>query len=702
MTSRFRTSPVTNRLGTLALLCMVACDFSALTPPPAPSGEVDSGPREDTGIDFPDSGISSGDLVVTRVVPGHGPFVGGNSAIVRGGGFTDASVVSVGGRLVQPADTRRLDNNRIAIVLPPGEPGRADVTVQVGDVEATLEDGYLYDTFYVEPNRGATSGGTFVNILGVGEPFADGDTVMFGVRPCTDVVVVSGTRMTCRTPAAVVGSVDVTLVRAADDSATTVEDGFEYYESSDPFNGGLGGGPIEGTLNINVIDATTGAPVDGAFVLLGEDLTTEHQGLTNLMGQITFSGPDVAPPETVHAAKHCYEKTSFVAFDARDVTIFLVPWMDPMCGDPGDPPPPGPGRNGAFVSGELVFLGPNELAPNPWEIIPPAREGWERAAYVYTTQRCAGDSFGCRNPDPGLAGGQPRVLEAPLGDRGYPYRIFVRPEAFAIYAMAGLENRSTGEFLPYAMGVARNILAGPSEEVTGVEIIMNIPLDHFLDVRLDEIPGPGRSGPDRFVAGADIDLGGEGLIVRRVATERIDVSRSRSNERPFRFFAQPALLGALSDGRYRVEASWVTGDFDADPSTHVVRRGLRDVDTEVLANGFLGIPTATAPAYGERLPSDRVLRWEADGGAPPDLHLVLMIGGDGNPAWRMFVPGSQTSAPIPNLSTIPEITDISTGFVTWAVYAIAIPGFDFNEVTYADLSQRRWSAWALDIYLAQR
>jgi hypothetical protein len=97
-----------------------------------------------------------------------------------------------------------------------------------------------------------------------------------------------------------------------------------------------------------------------------------------------------------------------------------------------------------------------------------------------------------------------------------------------------------------------------------------------------------------------------------------------------------------------------------------------------------------------------VLRWEADGGAPPDLHLVLMIGGDGNPAWRMFVPGSQTSAPIPNLATIPEITDISTGFVTWAVYAIAIPGFDFNEVTYADLSQRRWSAWALDIYLAQR
>lgn len=689
----------------LPLLALVAglagCDFSALTPPPPPSDEVDAG-NVDAPTTFPDSGIASGDLQITRVVPGHGPFVGGNAAIVRGGGFADGAVVTVGGRAVQPADTRLLDSNRLAIVLPPGEPGRADVTVQVGDAETTLPDGYRYDTFYVEPSRGATSGGTFVNVLGTGEPFAEGDTITFGGQPCTDLEVVSGTRITCRTPPGPVATVDAELTRAADASVTLVEDAFEYYESSDPFAGGLGGGPIEGTLNINVIDATTGAPVDEAFVILGEDLETEHQGLTNLLGQITFSGPDVLPPVTVHAAKHCYEKTSFVAFDARDVTIFLVPWMDPMCGEGGDPPPPGPGRNGAFVSGELVFLGPNELAPNPWDIIPNERPGWERAAYVYTTQRCAGDSFSCLNPDPGLAGGQPRVLEEPLGERGYPYRIFVRPEAFAVYALAGLENQSTGEFLPYAMGVARNVLAGPGEEVTDVNLIMNIPLDHYLDVRLTDIPGPGRTGPDRFVASADIDLGGEGLIVRRSMNARVDVARARTTERPFRFFAQPALLGDLTDGRYRVEASWVTGDFDADPSTHIVRNGIREVDAEVVADGFLGIPTATSPAFGERIPTDRVLRWEADGGAPPDLHLVLMIGGDGNPAWRMFVPGDQTAAPIPNLSSIPEISDISSGFITWAVYAIAIPGFDFDEVSYADLSQRRWSAWALDIYTAQR
>ncbi|MEM9069068.1 MAG: IPT/TIG domain-containing protein [Myxococcota bacterium] len=684
-----------------ALVLVLGCtDPSTLTPPPEPNATE----AEDAGTDTnrpPDTGIGGTGLLVTRVVPGHGPFIGGNSAIVRGSGFVDGAVVTVGGRMVQPADTRVIDPNRLAIVLPAGEPGPADVTVSVDDAEATLPDGYLYDSIYVEPTRGATSGGTFVNIVGSSVGFEEGDRVTFGGSDCEDVEVVSGDRITCRTPPGAVSTVDVSVIRN-DGSEITIEDGFEYFDSSDPFNGGLGGGPIEGTINVTVLNAGTGEPVDEAFVILGENTATEHQGLTNLLGQISFSGPDVVAPALITAAKFCFEKTSFVSFDARDVTIFLVPWQDPMCGMGGDPPPPGPGRNGSFVSGELVFLGPNELGPNPWDIVPPPREGWERVSYVYTTQPCAGDDFGCLSPDPGLGGGQPRVLETPLGSRGYPFRIFVRPAAFAVYAMAGLENRTTGEFLPYVMGVARNILVGPGDEVENVEIIMNIPLDHFLDVELADIPGPGRTGPDRFVASADIDLGGEGLIVRRVANARIDVVRQRGTERPFRFFAQPALLGALEDGRYRVETSWVTGDFDADPSTHRVRNGIREVDTVITVGEFLGVPVATSPGFGERIPSDRVLRWETDGGETPDFHLVLIIGGDGNPAWRMFVRGDQQEAPIPNLETIPGINDISRGFITWAVFAISIPGFDFNEVSYADLNDRAWSAWAIDVFTAQR
>ena len=657
---------------------------------------------QDASTAFPDTGIGATTLIVSRVVPEHGPFSGGNTALVRGAGFTEDSFVEVGGRLVQPAETVLIDANRLQITLPAGEPGPADVTVRVGARETTLPGGYTYDQLAVEPTQGPVSGGTVLDIQGSGTAFEEGDQVFIGGVACDALEIVSATRLSCRTPPSPVGTFDVELRRAVDGSAIVVEDGFTYFDSTDPFGGGLGGGPAEGSINISVIDAFTGLPVPDAYVVLGDDFETEHQGPTNVLGQVSFFGEDVIGDLTVHIAKHCYEKTSFVAFDAKDVTTFLTPWTDPMCGMGGGLPPAGRGVRGAFVSGELIFFGPNELGPNPWDNIPPPRDNEVKVAYVFTTQRCAGDSPSCRNPDPSLGGAKHRVLETDVGTRGYPYRIFARPASLAVYALAGVEHQITGEFTPYVMGVGRNVLAGPGDEVEGVEIIMNIPLDHTLDVRLEDIPQEARTGPDRFRVNADLDLGGEGFITRFINGEAMDTIRRRSGaEQTFRLFAQPALLGALEDGRYRIQAGWVTGDFDGDPSTEVVRTGVREVDREVVIGDFLGIPQAVTPDFGERIPEDRVLRWESDG-PPADLHVVLMTGGDGNPAWRHFVPGDVYEAPVPDFSKIPELSDISSGFVTWVVFAVRIPGFDFDEFSYRFLNSRYWSAWAVDVFTAQQ
>lgn len=685
------------------LLGAGACDGpQLLTPPPDPESDGGMPDLGDPDLPLPDTGVGGDELRISRVSPNHGPFVGGNSALVRGAGFTDDEVlVRVGGRLVQPADTERINRNRIAIVLPAGEPGSADVTVTQGDEEVVLRDGYHYDSFYVEPNRGATSGGTVITILGSGTTFAEGDVVRIGPTPCDDVVVVSETRIECSVPAGTPGAVDVT-VESGDDELT-IEEAFEYYDSADPFGGGLGGGAITNTINVTVVDAFAGLPVPDAYVMLGDDPAAPiDAGATSLLGQITFSGDHVVAPATIHVAKDCFEKTTFVSFDASDVTIFLVPWLDPACGamGPGELPP-GRGILGSFVGGELVFPGPNEFGPNPWDIVPPAREGWERVAYVATTQRCTSDA--CRNPSPNAGGGLRRVDERLEGERGYPFRIFTRPAAFAVYAIAGLENLSTREFRPFVMGVARDVVVGPGDEVRGLEILMDIPLDHFLDVRLEGLPEPARLGPDTFELTANVDLGGEGFIVRRDGSDqRIDILQSRLGTSAFRFFAQPALLGELGNGRLRVEASWGTGDFVSDPSTNVVLSRVRDVDSEVTARGWVGIPQASAPGFGEPIPEDRVIRWEAEGGVPADFHYITMVGEDGNPAWRMFVPGDQFEAPLPDFSSIDGLADITAGVVSWSITSIRIPGFDFNEVSYSDLNRRSWVAWSSDLFTAQR
>ncbi len=661
---------------------------------------VDAGERPDTGPGFRDGGgIGRTDLSLARVVPDHGPFTGGNQVVLRGSGFDDQAQATFGTHDVQPADHRLIDPRRLAVVVPAGDVGTVDVSVTVGGQTVTIPNGYTYDAIEVQPSSGAVAGGTFVSIVGSGTSFADGDRVVFGRTECTDLEVVSPTRINCRTPPAAAGVVDVTVESGAGSSTITAPDAFTYFDTSDPFQGGLGGGPIGGSINLTVLDMTSGNPVPDAYAILGEDLTTEHQGLTDSLGQITFSGPDVIAPETIHISKHCYERTSFIAFDARDVTVFLRPWMDPMCGMGEPPPGGGRGRNGAIIEGELIWFRDFGLPAQEWFNVPEAREGWTRVAYVYTTQACVGSN--CGNPDPAAGGGVQRVLETPIGVQGYPYSIFARPAGLAVSALAGLEETATGRFVPYVMGIARNVLAGPGETVTGVDMIMNIPLDHYLETEVGALPRQTAIGPDRFRLEADIDLAGEGVIVRSVNGVDLDVLRSRDATAPFRFLAQPALDGELSDGRYRIEAGWYTGDFDAQPYTTTVRRGVTSVDDTVVLDDFLGVPEPTAPADGERLPADRVFRWEADG-PDPDLNVVIMIGADGNPAWTMYLPGNVREAPAPDLSSIPGLDDLPAGYLTWVVFAISIPGFDFDTFRYSDLNDYFWTRSAVDYFLAQR
>jgi hypothetical protein len=679
-------------------IALVGCNCDPRPPIEFPdAGMPDSPISRDGGPGFSDSSFSRSDLAITRVVPDHGPFIGGNTAILRGTGFTDMSQVYFGTHAVQPADHLLIDSRRLQVTVPAGEVGSVEVRVEVGDAMFTLPAAYTYDAISVDPTSGSVSGGTFVNIIGSGTAFAEGDTVTFGRTPCTRVEVVSETRITCRTPTAIPSTVDVTVTHAADASTTTAIGAFTYYETADPFSGGLGGGPINGSINLTAINAFTGDPVPGAFAIVGEDLATENQGLTSVTGQITFSGPELIGTQTIHVAKHCFERTSVIAFDAQDVTVFLVPWMDPMCGM-GNPGGGGRGRNGSFVEGELIWRGPNEFGPNPWANIPEPRTGWNRIAYVFTTQ----SGVGRPNPAP-ETGGTNRVLEriVPTSEKGYPYRIFARPAGLAVYALAGLENPALGQFIPYVMGVGRNVLAGPGETVSNVDVIMDIPLDHNIEATLGARPMPATGGPDTFRLEATLDLGGEGVIVRAFDRFNFDVIRRRDDSRALRFVAEPALRGTLVDGRFRITAGWYTGQYDQYPYTTLVQTGVTAVDEVVALPAFMGIPDTISPAPGAPLPSDRMMRWRStEGGLPPDFQMIYIVGGDGNPAWRMIVPGDVFEAPFPDLSSIEGVDDISPGTVFWAIEAARVPGFDFNEFRYTYLNDQYQSHHAFNQFNA--
>lgn len=670
-----------------------------------PSKSRDAGGSADTTkppSSLPQTGANATTLTVTGVKPGSGPFTGGNSVVVRGSGFTSDALVFIGGNMVQPASTTLEDRNSLRVVVPAGRVGLADVTVQIGKDEATREAAYTYHPLLIEPGTGSIAGGTSVQITVVGARLDALAQVTFDGAPCTEIRIVTPSQLRCKTPASKVGFADVKVDWPDVDQRPTLSatDAFEYLDLTDTDRGGLSGGPIAGTLNVTVVDAIAGFAVPGAFVLIGDALDGEFQGLTDDRGQITFSGDNLVGRVSIHVAAKCMERASIVAFDAQNVTVHMAPLLDPSCGMPGDPPPPGRGMAGSLVSGELIFPGSDEFAVNTWEIVPPPRANELRVAYVFTTRL----RVSAPNPSPSASDTIARVTEdgSPIGVYGYAYRIFARPAGLAVYALSGLERRDTGEFIPYVMGIARDVLTAPGEETTGVDIRMDIPLDREQQVQLGGLPERTPRGPDQFRVQAHVDLGGEGVIVREVAGQSLDLVTSFTGGSLYRFFAQPGMIGSLSDGRYQMIAGWYSGDRDnTPPFTEVRRLGVEQSVEAVVIDDFLSIPAVLAPAEGARVPADRVLRWDV-AGSPPDMYLVEILGGDGLPAWTQIVPGSVSESTIPDFEGIGELQDIAPGVISWSVRAIRIEDFNFDEFKYSVLSPRFWTHNAIDTFTMQR
>ncbi len=621
------------------------------------------------------------------LTPSHGPFLGGTRTNLSGRGFSSKLRVYLGDTEVPPASVLASDPTRAAIVTPPGAPGLVDVRIRDDATaqERVLKNGYSYDAFVVEPNTGATSGGTRISVKGSGTAFRPNETkVTIGGVACANVVVASAAALDCSTPPGAPGAKDVAITTSA--STLQARDAFTYSDSPDGYRGGLQGGAFSGRVRVLVFDALTGVPLAGAKAIAGSSLASGVVQSTTKTGVTEFSGlPGNAI--TVTAGAKCHQPMTYVDVPVDTVTMYLQPVLDPDCAE-GDPPSTGGrgGRYGGVVDGNLIFPGGAEFKRTGWTNIPvPTRPTERRAAYVFDVAPSPSEPFQLPPPSEAITPDTP-------GTSGYTFSRVVFPGNVTLYVLAGLEDRSADPptFVPYAMGIARGISVPPQTRVTGVDVKMDILVDHQITLA-PRPPLPGPRGPDRFEGSVAMTLGNSGFAL--VPQGRRVVNLPAPATLPIRFV--PSLDHAAAGEHYVLGGTAATGADLRRPASTVSRIRTTNANDPIVLGGFLGVPVLAEPAAGT-WGGTHVAFTGATG--PVDFHVVEISSGGGLISWIIASPGGVSSFDVPDLAQLssPDNVGLVRGAITTTVRAARIDGFAYGKIRQGQLIPTSWNAHAFD------
>lgn len=637
--------------------------------PVAPTdGDV---PLGDGGASATDSDGSAIDqLSVSSAHPDHGPFVGGTDVILSGSGFGDGMTVTIGGRAVREMDLVVLSPMAIRILTPAGEVGPADIVVSRGQQEEHLPEGFLYDPVHLDPDSGPMTGGTMVKIQGIDTDFSDGMTLTLGGQPMTDVEVISSTLLRAKTPKGQSGPAD--LVFGEPSQERTVEGAFTYYQSTNPKSGGLGGGPINGTLTVSVLNWFNRAPVAGATVVVQKERELVLTGTTNSSGMVAFSHKELLGPVTVTAAKKKHETSSIVSFDARDATLFLTPIVQPQ---PGPFPP---GLQPGTVKGFVLFGGTTGAGSPVWKMIPEPKTGQQKRVYVYTT-------VPNMNWGPSTPGSNATIDYAADGSTAWPYSITGRTGAMAVYAVAGLYTADTEVFLPYAMGVTRGVVVGPGE-VARADVWINIPLINKVKIQIQDAPPE----VDIHTVNLAVDLGAEGLLMTEdwlTTGDGVPETVTFSRIPPFNH-------KGLLDATFTVDVILENNNTSGLPLVRAIERSVQPDHGTLLVDRFVGVPVQLKPTPDGFLQGN-TFAWTQKG-SPYNLAYSVIESTDGVPLWRIVHSGSVSRAQLPDPQTF-GLPPWPKGPTLWLHWLAHLPDFDFNTFTYNHLSSRYWDRWSFDL-----
>ncbi|MEO1272617.1 MAG: IPT/TIG domain-containing protein, partial [Myxococcota bacterium] len=219
-------------------------------------------------------------LRVNSVSPNRSPVRGGELVELRGAGFTEETLVTVGGR--SAISVEFIDSETLQLLTPPSTVGRQDIRATDVTSSAVLAGAITYydrvSLDEVFPSAGTTEGGTSVTLRGAG--FVTDSMVQFGDIEVPSTYV-SDTELTVTTPPGPTGFVNVTVTNS--NGIAGLVDGYYYIR------------PNAGTdLQVYGIVPDRGSTAGGTVVTIAGERLSEAD-LTVTLGGAEMTVDEVTP-----------------------------------------------------------------------------------------------------------------------------------------------------------------------------------------------------------------------------------------------------------------------------------------------------------------------------------------------------------------------------------------------------------------------
>jgi len=411
--------------------------------------------------------------------------------------------------------------------------------------------------------------------------------------------------MTFVTPPMNAGKYELRLDRG--DAAVAFLEPFYVYHWPGP-----SGGPIGDTVQVQV-SVQGVVPLEDAFVMLGTDPTTPHQGFTDANGQIRFTGVSGGPVTAVATAEG-HTTDMIVDVDAQHIGLTLEPY-------PHEAPDP-PTIDYPLISGELTGM----------DTLPRPGTDEVKLAVIQTSRR-----FRQANPDPGTSNS--------IYEDG-PYALTTRTGLQAVVAFGGLYNSSSGAFEVHRFGVERGVFLSEGERAS-VDLTLDIAADSSIEVNLTT-PSTEFGQDMWYSVQTELDLGHEGEL--SLYGNRVWLTDGR----PL-VDSLPPLRGAFEDATYSPYVELIPSSGDA-VWGWMWRPGI----TTTSGSTRLWIPERariTEPAAGGTLQGR--IEFTVDGSGGPDYWTVEIAQRDSRESFfTAVIPPDASGLTLPSF---PDFTDEPPG-----------------------------------------